>query len=104
MVSKIHRTVQRKSWSNPEKIVRLESELEETDTERMRPSMRLRGSIEVERVADTLVVPAEAVFLRSGATTVYRRTLLGQREVVPEFGNAAVTTSRSSRVSKRATG
>ncbi|MEM7352825.1 MAG: HlyD family efflux transporter periplasmic adaptor subunit, partial [Acidobacteriota bacterium] len=48
-VVKIHRTVQQKSWRNPQKVVRLDVELEATDTERMRPGMRFRGEIEIDR-------------------------------------------------------
>lgn len=85
-VSAIRRTVQRKSRRNPRKIVKLEIELESTDTERMRPGMRFRGRIEIDRVADTLVVPREAVFPRPAGAVVYVRTLTGKRELAPEFG------------------
>ena len=53
-VSRIHRTVQQKSSRNPQKVVRLELELDDTDTERMRPGMRFRGEIEIERIGETL--------------------------------------------------
>ena len=85
-VSRIHRTVQPKSWRNPQKVVRLEVELDETDVERMRPGMRFRGEVEIERVAETLVVPEEAVFLRPEGTVVVVRSLAGRREVFPTFG------------------
>ena len=85
-VRSIRRAVQRKSRRNPKKIVKLEIELESTDIERMRPGMRFRGEIEIERVVDTLVVPREAVFPRPGGAAVYVRTLMGRREVVPRFG------------------
>ncbi len=85
-VSAIRRTVQKKSRRNPRKIVKLEIALETTDTERMRPGMRFRGEIEIDRVADALVVPREAVFPRPGGAVVYARTLTGKREVAPEFG------------------
>ncbi len=85
-VSRIHRTVQRKSWRNPQKVVRLEVELDETDTDRMRPGMRFRGEIEIERVDDTLVVPETAVVSRPDGTAVVVRSLFGQREIYPTFG------------------
>lgn len=85
-VQRIRRTVQRKSWRNPQKVVRLVLELAETDTERMRPGMRFRGEVETDRFAETLVVPTEAVFSRPEGTAVYVRTLFGEREVFPEFG------------------
>ncbi|MCP4657810.1 MAG: HlyD family efflux transporter periplasmic adaptor subunit [bacterium] len=85
-VRAIRRTVERKSRRNPERVVRLEIELEGTDVERMRPGMRWRGRIETRRLADTLVVPGEAVFPRPGGAVVYARTLMGRREVRPRFG------------------
>ncbi len=85
-VSRIHRTVQPKSRRNPQKVVRLEVELDATDAERMRPGMRFRGEVEIERVAETLVVPQEAVFSRPEGTAVVVRSLTGKREVFPTFG------------------
>ncbi len=85
-VGKIRRSVQRKSRRNPQKVVRLVVELEDTDTERMRPGMRFRGEIEIERVKGTLVVPQDAVLSRPEGTAVVVRSLLGKREVYPTFG------------------
>ncbi len=85
-VRKIRRTVQQKSWRKPQKIVRLVIELDETDTERMRPGMRFRGKIETGRVPETLVVPQEAVFSQPDGTAVFVRTLFGRRQVFPTFG------------------
>jgi hypothetical protein len=45
-VESIWQTVQRKSWRNPIKVVRLDMALGETDTRRMRPGMRFRGTVE----------------------------------------------------------
>jgi HlyD family secretion protein len=85
-VQKIHRTVQQKSPANPQKVVRLVLELDETDTERMRPGMRFRGQVEVERVAGTLVVPQEAVVAGPEGAAVVVRSLFGRHRVFPTFG------------------
>lgn len=85
-VSSIRRAVQTKSRRDPKKIVKLEIQLESTDTERMRPGMRFRGDVEIERFEGTLVVPHEAVFSRPGGAVVYVRTFRGKREVAPSFG------------------
>ncbi len=85
-VGPIWRTVQRESWRNPLKVVRLEITLDETDTTRMRPGMRFRGTIETERVAGALSVPKEAVFPGAAGPVVYRRTLLGHEVVPVEVG------------------
>ena len=85
-VASIWQTVQRKSWRNPIKVVRLDMELNETDTRRMRPGMRFRGHVEIERVEEVLVVPSHAVFLTPRGPVVYRRTLLGHEQVPVKLG------------------
>ncbi len=85
-VGSIWQTVQRKSWRNPIKVVRLDMELDETDTRRMRPGMRFRGTVEIERLADILLVPSRAVFLRAEGPVVYRRTLFGHEKIRVKLG------------------
>ncbi len=85
-VQLIRRSVQQKSWRNPKKVVRLVVELGETDPERMRPGMRLRGTVETERRPEMLLVPEEAVFAQGDEAVVYVKTLWGRREVRPTFG------------------
>ncbi|HSK77488.1 MAG TPA: HlyD family efflux transporter periplasmic adaptor subunit [Thermoanaerobaculia bacterium] len=78
--------VQTKSRNNPLKVVRLEIDLDETDPQRMRPGMRFLGTVEIERVPEVLVVPAEAVFTEADGPVVYRRTRWGSEEVRPGLG------------------
>lgn len=85
-VRSIWRTVQRESWSSRLKVVRLEIELDETDTRRMRPGMRLRGKVETDRVDDAVVVPPDSVFLEPGGPVVYRRGFWGHETVRVELG------------------
>jgi len=85
-VASIWKTVQRMTWRSPLKVVRLEIELDETDTRRMRPGMRFRGEIETERIPDALLVPVEAIFPRLDGPVVYRRAMLGLDEVRVELG------------------
>lgn len=85
-VSSIWKTVGRKSWRTPQKVAQLEIQLDQTDTQRMRPGMRFRGTVETERIAGALQVPIEAVFLRPDGPRVFRRTLLGHEEVSVELG------------------
>ncbi len=86
VVRSIRRSVQQRSWRNPEKVVRIEIDLGETDQERMRPGMRFRGRVVADEAADTLVVPQEAVTLGPEGASVTIRTLLGQRQVRPRLG------------------
>ena len=60
--------------------------LNESDPRRMRPGMRFRGSVEIERVAGVLVVPAHAVFLTPRGPVVFRRTLFGHEKVPVKLG------------------
>jgi multidrug efflux pump subunit AcrA (membrane-fusion protein) len=85
-VASIWRTVQRESWRSPKKVVRLEIELDETDVQRMRPGMRYRGKIEIERVPGALLVDADAVFLKPDGPVVFRRTTMGHEAVPVELG------------------
>ncbi len=86
VVRTMHRSVQQRSWRNPQKVVRLEIDLERTDRERMRPGMRFRGRIVAEEVPDALVIPLEAVTLEARGPSVTVRTMLGQRRVRPRLG------------------
>ena len=61
-------------------------ELNETDTGRMRPGMRFRGSVEIERLEQVLVVPSHAVFLMSEGPVVFRSTLFGHEKVPVRLG------------------
>lgn len=78
--------VQTKSQFNPLKVVRLEIDLDKTDSQLMRPGMRFYGTVELERAAKTLVVPAEAVFNRPDGPVVYRRSGWGFDEISPKLG------------------
>ncbi len=85
-VETIRKAVQSKSAGNPEKVIRAVIALSSTDTERMRPGMRLRGTVEIERLPDVVVVPQEAVFADTGDAWVWSRGLFGTHKVEPELG------------------
>ena len=85
-VESIRRAVQQKSRSNPEKIVRAVVSIDLTDTERMRPGMRLRGTVEIDRLSDAVVVPQEAVFADSSGAWVWSHGLFGRQKVEPRLG------------------
>jgi len=86
VVDSISRAVQEKSWRNPLKVVHLTLSLEETDPDRMRPGMRVRGEIELDRHPDVVLIPVEAVFREDGSTVTYRRGLTGWRRVPVVLG------------------
>jgi len=85
-VAGITRAVQEKSWRNPLKVVRLTLALAETDPDRMRPGMRVRGNIEVDRRNDVVLIPVRAVFRHQGETVAFKRGLSGWRRTVLDLG------------------
>lgn len=85
-VRSIGGAVRSKSDINPLKVVKLEIDLDRTDPQRMRPGMRFTGTVEIERLAKALVVPAETVFTRPDGPVVYRRKGWGTEEVRPVLG------------------
>ena len=91
-VGAISRAIQRKSFSrNPLKAVHLQLHFDEIDRRRMRPGMRFRGTIETERVADTLMIPSRAVFPSAEGPIVYRHALLGPEAVAVTLGRRSAT-------------
>lgn len=85
-VRDIRGAVETRSFIDPVKVVRLSIDLDRTEAQKMRPGMRFVGTVELERAAKVLVVPAEAVFNRSDGPVVFRKTRLGVEEARPEFG------------------
>jgi HlyD family secretion protein len=87
-VESISATVGRRSWRSPLKVVRVRLRLDETDPMRMRPEMRFRGTIEVERIRDALVVARDAVVNTPDGPMVRRRRLTGLRTVPVTLGRS----------------
>lgn len=81
-VERIERMVQRQSPRNPLKVVKLDIALEDTDRQRMRPGMRFRGSVEVDRAEDVLLAPVEAIYSTPQGPVAYRRGPLGGAQPV----------------------
>ncbi|HEY0511287.1 MAG TPA: efflux RND transporter periplasmic adaptor subunit [Thermoanaerobaculia bacterium] len=78
--------VQSKSEVNPLKVVRLGIDVDRTDPQRMRPGMRLLGTVEIESAPRALVAPVEAVFNRPDGPVVYRKHGWGSEAVHPVLG------------------
>jgi HlyD family secretion protein len=76
-IGSIWSTVQRQSWRSLVKVVKLVVELDVTDSRKMRPGMRFRGVIETGRVANAVLVPADAVFPTEAGPIAFRQTALG---------------------------
>lgn len=89
-VARIGRTVQQRSPADPRKVVRLHLDLERADPERMRPGMRLEGSVEITKAEGVLLIPLAAVHgsasSGAGGTTVCVTTTFGCTETPVELG------------------
>ena len=79
-------TVQRRSPKDPAKVVGLEIALDEADPARVRPGMRFRGEVEVEKSEAVVLVPAAAVFATAEGPIAWRRGLLGVDPVALKLG------------------
>jgi multidrug efflux pump subunit AcrA (membrane-fusion protein) len=90
-VASVWGAVQRRSWRDPVKVVRVDVALDATDMLRMRPGMRFRGTIERERYRSRLVVPIEAVFQTADGPLAFRKTALGHEAVRLEVGRTSDT-------------
>lgn len=75
-VASISHVVHEKRRS-PLKVADVEVELESTDAERMRPGMRFRGEIEIDRAENVLLVPLDAVDVTIDGPVVWTRSLRG---------------------------
>ncbi|MGI9430777.1 MAG: hypothetical protein ACR2PQ_01095, partial [Myxococcota bacterium] len=76
-VREIAKSIQPKTRNSPLRVVRVDIALDETDATRMRPEMRFRGTVEVERRQGVLVVPASAVTYSPSGPSVRLRALGG---------------------------
>jgi hypothetical protein len=109
-VASIARSVSAKSQTDPSKIVKIkisiasagsagarstpEGSAESIDPTKvaLRPGMRFRGQIEIERLRGVVQVPADAVFVTPDGPVAYRRTGGGFERVRLELGGRTATT------------
>lgn len=87
----IARAVRQRSWRNPVKIVELDIALTGTDPERMRPGMRFRGEVVVERLEGVASLPLEVVETDRTGPYVLRRTVTGRERVEVTLGARTAT-------------
>lgn len=86
-VELITQSVQRKSWMDPTKVLKVTLSVEQGEGAlALRPGMRLRGRIETERRAEVLAIPEEAVLLDALGVYVEARGALGVERLRPRLG------------------
>lgn len=75
------------SWdADPSKLVQLQIAIAPTTGAGLRPGMRFRGEIEVQRIPGAIQVPAEAVFVDPDGPVAYRDTAHGLERVALRIG------------------
>jgi multidrug efflux pump subunit AcrA (membrane-fusion protein) len=90
-VREISHTVRRSSPDNPLKTLGIDIALEPTDDVALRPGMRFRGFVEIDRARDVLLVPLEAVDTTPSGPVVWRRSVAGLESVSVTLGRRDAT-------------
>ncbi|MBZ0113277.1 MAG: efflux RND transporter periplasmic adaptor subunit [Thermoanaerobaculia bacterium] len=85
-VGALHEAVKQRSATDPRKFVEIEILLEVTDPDRMRPGMRFKGTVEVERLTDRLCLPNEVPESLPEGPRVIVAHGVGREEVFPTLG------------------
>src|SRR5690606_1868740 len=70
-VQSIARAVRARSNADPSKVVEIKIELAKTK-EPLRPGMRFRGAVEIERLENVVQIPADAVFVTPAGPIAFR--------------------------------
>jgi HlyD family secretion protein len=89
-VKEIAKSVEPKSGNDPSKIVKLKLAIGATKVP-LRPGMRFRGNVEIERVKAAVVVPVEAVFVKPDGPVAYRKRGDSFERVALELGKRSAT-------------
>jgi HlyD family secretion protein len=80
-------TVQQKQGTkDPLKVLRVEIAFDRTDAVKMRPGMRFKGTVELSRMKNTLMIPRSAVFVTDRGPVAYRRSLFSVKAVPVKLG------------------
>ncbi len=80
-------TVQQKQGTNdPLKVLRVDIALDRTDAAKMRPGMRFKGTVELSRAKNALLIPRSAVFVTDRGPVAYRRGLFSVTAVPLKLG------------------
>lgn len=90
-VKKMDTLVRQKAWDIQNKILSVEVELDQLDTNLMRPAMGIKTKIETGALTDCLFVPLKAVKTTEAGAQVKVRTETGWREQPVKLGEANAT-------------
>jgi HlyD family secretion protein len=90
-VKKMDTLVRQKAWDIQNKILSVEVELDQLDTNLMRPAMGIKTKIETSALTNCLFIPLKAVKTTEAGTLVKIRTETGWREQAVRLGEANAT-------------
>lgn len=90
-VKKMDTLVRQKAWDIQNKILSVEVELDQLDTNLMRPAMGIKTKIETGALTNCLFIPLKAVKTTEAGTLVKVRTQTGWREQAVRLGEANAT-------------
>ena len=80
-------TVQQKLGSNdPLKVMRVDIAIDRTDPAKMRPGMRFKGTVELSRARDVLLIPRSTVLVTDKGPVVSRRGFFSVETVPVKLG------------------
>jgi HlyD family secretion protein len=86
-ITTVGKTVQpQPNTRNPLKILRVDIALDRTDPAVMRPGMRFKGTVELARARNVVLVPRDAVFISERGPAVYVRRMLSVDTVPVRIG------------------
>jgi HlyD family secretion protein len=86
VVRTVSRSVENRSAGDPARVVKVQIALSRSDPKRMRPGMRFRGDVEVDRVRGVLCLPLEAIAPGPGPPVVAVARGLTTARVTPRLG------------------
>jgi HlyD family secretion protein len=89
-VQELAKNVEPKSFTDPSKIVKLKVAIGATKVP-LRPGMRFRGNVEIERRPNATVVPVECVFVKPDGPVAYRKHGQGFERVKLELGKRSAS-------------
>jgi multidrug resistance efflux pump len=73
-VQSIAKSVGPKSHTDPSNVIKVKLSIDSADGVPLRPGMRFRAEVETERIANVVLVPADAVFVTPEGPVAYRAT------------------------------
>ncbi len=89
-VTDLARNIEPKSAADPSKIEKLKIAIAATKVP-LRPGMRFRGNVEIERIKNAVIVPVDCVFVKPDGAVAYRKHGTGYERVKLELGKRSAS-------------